>query len=104
MGLKRAAAVFEYSKQHKYISSSEQHGLPLVMESVRFVAGIGWFGLRFKLFPCALLCSVQPFLVQTNYRTRENHKMLRFGEGRTIVNVTMRSEGCRFHSQAPGPF
>lgn len=36
MRLKRAAAVFEYSKQHKYISSFEQHGLPLVMESVCF--------------------------------------------------------------------
>lgn len=36
VGLKRAAAVSECSKQHKYISSFEQHGLPLVMESVSF--------------------------------------------------------------------
>lgn len=36
VGPERAAAVFEYSKHHKYISSFEQHGLPLVMESVRF--------------------------------------------------------------------
>lgn len=60
MGLKRAAAVFEYSKQHKYISSFEQHGLPLVMESVRFFcffAAIGWFGLSFNCFH--VLCSFQ---------------------------------------------
>lgn len=60
VGLKRAAAVSECSKQHKYISSFEQHGLPLVMESVSFfffAAAVGWFGLRFNCYH--VLCSFQ---------------------------------------------